>query len=182
MRALNIITAFILFMIATSAAKAQTAQWDHKDWQAQRFDNNCVVTTVAQLTKSSLSIRVDDGGFNGEVEYFGWPGDDDQYFMEPTDFIVLTIDGEESWLGEEFGVVRSGWLRNRNNIAAALTGGFTQEFIDTAKRRSDVRFFRGPDGGGEWVALDQFSFSGFTAVWGKVAEWCGFNPNALPAS
>lgn len=173
------ICAILTTLTAASAQDART--WSHKDWSAtQREDGRCAIWTGGDGA-GSVVISMDPGGFNASAEYIPVWYRSEPMPLEPDDYVVIYIDGQESWLSEEMGVFDGTDDWGDPYRAAGMTGGLVPEFIGLL-RPADTLDFSRQRGTEDPLPFDSFSLAGFTAALMKTAEWCKFNPKLMPES
>ncbi|MFN3259305.1 MAG: hypothetical protein ACE37J_01980 [Pikeienuella sp.] len=172
--------AFLGVLAGWASAEGAERDWAHKDWRAEMRGEVCSIHTGGDA-EGSFRLEFDRGGFNAEAIYHPlWYRSEPQ----PLDFddgFEILIDGEAIWLGDELSVYVGADEYGDYFRAAALTSGFVQE-LATALRAGGRIGFVVLRAGREPALYDELSLSGFTANFLKAAEWCGFNPDALPAS
>lgn len=173
---------FALFPVLLSATvPVAAATYSSGDWEAARIGGSCFVYTnaAARDTSGSLQFRFDVKGFNAGFGYEYAPYTDDEGApWAQTDFVEITIDGEDIWLGEEMFPVGSS---NPNRLE--MTGGFVKEMIaalGNAERTIDISVER--ESLGETWLYGRFSPVGFKESLAKAAEMCDFDPASLPGS
>lgn len=179
----NIIGAGICtILLALAAAPAQAErEWSHKDWRAHQADNGrCAIWTGGD-GDGTITISMDPGGYNASADYIPVWARSEAMPLEFNDYIVITIDGEESWLSEETGVLEGTNEWGEYYRAASMTGGLVPEFINML-RPADRLNFAIQRGAEDPLTYDSFSLAGFTAALMKTAEWCKFNPKLMPGS
>lgn len=170
-----------LFALILNSSMAYAAYFEHGGWATVKIGQVCHVFSLrsSRDTSGALVFSFLEKGYNPSFEYryAPYPGEDGPPWDE-TDTVVFSIDGEESWLGDE---MASGWDTQGNFVS--LTSGFVSDMISALRAADgivDVAFDRHKLGE-QWV-YGRFSAIGFSATIVKAGEWCQFDPSNLPSS
>ncbi|MFT6460413.1 hypothetical protein [Pseudophaeobacter arcticus] len=170
-----------LSSLVFSTSLAHADYFEHGDWATVKIGQVCYVYSLrsAKDTSGTLIFGFLEKGYNASFEYryAPYPGETGAPWDED-DLVALSVDGEESWLGEE---MMSGW--DSQGYFTSLTGGFVSEMIGMVRAATDtveVAFDR-EKLGERWV-YGLFSATGFSATVVKAGEWCQFDPANLPSS
>ena len=176
--------AFLLSLAAggsLAAAPAFAATFESGNWAAAKIGQACHVFTqrAARDTSGALVFSFGPQGYNASFayEYAPWPGETGAPWDEG-DSVLLEVDGEEIWLGEEMFPGES-----HHGYRADMTDGFVSEMIAAAlgaKSSISVNFDRAAQG--EVWLYGKFATDGFAASLARAGEWCGFDPGSLPSS
>lgn len=172
-------TALIASLSLATPAFAQT--FSSGDWAAAKIGQVCYVFTTrsARDTSGALVFRFENQGFNAgfSYEYAPWPGETEAPWGED-DYVVLEIDGEATWLGDEMSTDLGPTGYN-----ASMTSGFVADMIAEINRASNsVGFAMERQSDGETVLYGLFSAAGFAESMASAGEMCQFSPSALPTS
>jgi hypothetical protein len=172
-------TCLALSPISAPVALAQTYQ--SGNWAAAKVGQVCYVFTqrAARDTSGALVFSFGPGGYNAgfAYEYAPWPGESGAPW-DRDDSVILEIDGQEIWLGEEMFTDEG-----LHGYRADMTGGFVPEMItalQASRSTVSVNFDR-PAKGEVWL-YGSFASEGFSASLSEAGAMCGFDPNRLPAS
>lgn len=167
--------------LAFNMSMAQAAGFEHGDWATVKIGQVCHVYTLrsSRDTSGTLVFSFLEKGYNPSFEYryAPYPGETGSPW-DANDTVVLSVDGEETWLGDE---MTTGW--DSHGDFASLTSGFVSDVIAMvrgARTNVEVAFDRA-ELGEQWI-YGQFSAVGFTAAVVKAGEWCQFDPANLPSS
>jgi len=170
-------------MVGTLALATPVAaqQFGSGDWAASKIGQTCYVFTVrsARDTSGALIFRFQENGFNADFsyEYQPWPGAQGAPWGTD-DLVVLEVDGEEIWLGDEMLTAEG-----PTGYGASMTAGFVPEMIAAISRATNsVAYSMDRQADGEVVLYGLFSNAGFTESIKQAGEWCNFDPAALPSS
>lgn len=173
----------LLLMIAGTAGTAATAmdkserQWSHNDWYAEYKDGHCAMSTGGDGA-GRFSIALEKGGLNGSASYLPIVYSSQPLPLRKDDEFALIIDREMSDFGEEMAYYDGPDSYGRFMVGAALTGGFVPDLI-AAFRAGNGLAMQVRHRGEEARIVDDFSLSGFTATYLKIAQWCDFDPDDL---
>lgn len=175
----KVIAVPFLALALTSPAAAQ--QFGSGDWAASKIGQTCYVFTVrsARDTSGALVFSFEQQGFNANFsyEYAPWPGETGAPWGQD-DYVVLEVDGEETWLGDEMFP-----LETSSGYGASITSGFVAEMIGEISGASNsVGYSMNLQAQGETVLFGLFSVAGFEQSMAQAGQWCQFDPKALPES
>ncbi|WP_424982741.1 hypothetical protein [Maritalea sp. S77] len=173
--------ATILLASLGLATPAIAQTYSSGDWAAAKIGQVCYVFTTrsARDTSGALVFRFEDKGYNAgfSYEYAPWPGETGAPWGED-DYVVLEIDGEATWLGDEMFTDLGPTGYN-----ASMTSGFVSEMITEINKASNsVGFAMERQSDGETVLYGLFSAAGFAESMANAGEMCQFSPSALPTS
>lgn len=181
MRIPNSIPAALIALSAISASSAHAAPFQSGNWAAARIGQTCYVFSLhaARDTSGALVFSFGPGGYNASFayEYAPWPGENEVPW-DADDTVVLEVDGEEIWLGEEMFTGEG-----TNGYRADMTDGFVPEMIaalQAAQSTVSVNFDRAAHG--EVWLYGGFNIDGFSESLTEAGVQCGFDPNHLPSS
>ncbi|SFR09043.1 hypothetical protein [Poseidonocella sedimentorum] len=176
MKALTL--AVLTLLIHTTAARA--AYFEHGAWATVKIGHICHVYSLrsSRETSGALVFSFPERGYDASFEYryAPYPGEVDDPWG-PNDPVVIFVDGEESWIGEE---MSTGW--DSRGDFASLTTGFVPDMMSMVRGATgivEVALDR-VELGERWI-YGQFSAEGFTATVVKAGEWCLFDPDNLPS-
>lgn len=173
---LGITLAALLCAGAANAAAPQPEYWGHKDWRSfgdlnMRGDYECQAMTGGDGDNSFL-VMAGTGGdvsvYFDEVTARGYPTN-----LQNGDYLRFVITGAQPVVvGDVIAYVDEGIPLAQ----AGPPGGDSPWVVKALRAGSTVRVERETAGGG-FELLGEFSLSGFTANYLKLAEWCGFDPD-----
>ena len=170
-----------LSSLVFSTSRAHADYFEHGNWATVKIGQVCYVYSLrsAKDTSGTLIFGFLEKGYNASFEYryTPYPGESGSPW-DQEDYVVLSVDGSESWLGDEM----TTGLDSHGDFAS-LTAGFVPEIIAmirAATSNVEVAFDR-EKLGERWV-YGLFSATGFSATVVKAGEWCQFDPANLPAS
>lgn len=166
--------------LGLTAAAASAAYWEKGHWRVQTTDTGSCEIRTGGDGNGSLSISVDPQGFNATLAYHPVYFRGEALPLRDTDAVSLIFDGEESWLSEEIFVAEGTSEWGEPSVEAILTTGFTADAVAALRASNTLLVARMREG--ETQVFDTYLLDGFTANWLKAAEWCGFDPRALPSS
>lgn len=167
--------------VSLAAFPASAATFESGNWAAAKIGQTCHVFTqrAARDTTGALVFSFGPQGTNAgfAYEYAPWPGETGAPWDEG-DFVLLEVDGQEIWLGEEMFAGPG-----PNGYTAGMTSGFVSEMIAAAlgaQSSISVNFDRAAHG--EVWLYGKFATDGLAASLTRAGAWCGFDPNRLPSS
>ncbi|MEP1612594.1 MAG: hypothetical protein ABJL72_11820 [Roseobacter sp.] len=168
-------------VLVSCATCVAAGQFSSGDWSAAKIGNTCYVYTqrAQSHTSGTLIFGFTKGGYNAtfQYEYTPWHGETEAPWSE-SDAVVLEVDGAEIWLGEE--MFPRFWA---GNYSAELTTGFVSEMLMTVSTtQSNIAVAFDQSATGEIVLFGNFSPIGFQESLARAAQWCEFEPTALPGS
>lgn len=178
--AIGRLSAGVLLAMATTPAAAQDGperQWSHKEWHAEYKDGHCAISTGGDGS-GWFRIELEKGGLNGSARYLPIVYSSEPLPLREDDEFALIIDNSLVGVGEEMSYYDGPDAYGRFMVGAALTGGFVPDLI-TAMRKGNDLSVRVEHRGEVTVVVDDFSLSGFTATYLKIAQWCDFDPDNL---
>lgn len=178
--AIGRLSAGVLLAMATTPAAAQDGperQWSHKEWHAEYKDGHCAISTGGDGS-GWFRIELEEGGLNGSARYLPIVYSSEPLPLREDDEFALIIDNSLVGVGEEMSYYDGPDADGRFMVGAALTGGFVPDLI-TAMRKGNDLSVRVEHRGEVTVVVDDFSLSGFTATYLKIAQWCDFDPDNL---
>ncbi|WP_424931543.1 hypothetical protein [Amaricoccus macauensis] len=167
-------------LFGLSATPASASYWEKGHWRVQTTDTGSCEVRTGGDGNGSLSLHVDPKGFNATLVY------EPVYFrgealpLRDTDEISLIFDGEESWLSSEVFVSEGTSDWGEPSVEAIMTTGFIGDAVAELRASNTLIVARMREG--EARVFDTYLLDGFTANWLKAAEWCDFDPRALPSS
>lgn len=170
-----------VFTAAWFVNPVQAQQFAQDDWAASRIGQVCYVftTRAARDTSGALIFRFEEHGYNAgfAYEYKPWPGETEAPW-DPDDFVLLEVDGEEVWLGEEMFAGQGA-----TGYRADMTSGMVTEMIaGLAAAERSVSFSMERQAKGETWLYGLFSVAGFRETMAEAGALCQFDPFALPQS
>ncbi len=174
------LSAGVLLALASTPAAAQDGperQWSHKEWHAEYKDGLCAISTGGDGS-GWFRIELEEGGLNGSARYLPIVYSSEPLPLREDDGFALIIDNSLVGVGEEMSYYDGPDSYGRFMVGAALTGGFVPDLI-TAMRKGNNLSVRVEHSGEVTVIVDDFSLSGFTATYLKIAQWCDFDPDDL---
>ena len=177
------LTSALLLTIAGTAGTSVAAmdnperQWSHKDWYAEYKDGHCAISTGGDGS-GLFSIELEKGGLNGSASYLPIVYSSEPLPLREDDEFALIIDHNVTDFGDEMSYYDDPDPYGRFMVGAALTGGFVPDLITALRKGNDlavrVKHINEPA-----RIVDDFSLSGFTATYLKIAQWCDFDPDDL---
>lgn len=171
--------AAVFALLAVPAAAED--YWEWKDWRLERVEGRCAIWAGGD-GDGAFRLEFGAGGFDPAALYEPVAYNTEPLPLELTDSLALLIDGRDDGFGDELFVFETeDPFDGRPVRAASLTAGFVPDLVAALREGGRVAFvvFRE---GREARVYDDLSLAGFTAVYLKAAEWCGFAPEALPRS
>ncbi|MEH6700886.1 hypothetical protein [Parasphingorhabdus sp.] len=174
------LSAGVLLAMASTPAAAQDSserQWSYKDWHAEYKDGHCAISTGGDGS-GWLRIEFEKGGLNSSASYLPIVYSREPLPLREDDKFALIIDNSLVGVGEEMSYYDGPDAYGRFMVGASLTGGFVPDLI-TKMRKGDNLSVRVEHSGEVNVIIDDFSLSGFTATYLKIAQWCDFDPDDL---
>lgn len=175
-----IILAILAVVFSTTIVHANF-YFERDHWATVKIGQVCFVYSLrsSRDTSGTLVFSFLERGYNPSFEYryAPYPGETGLPW-DPNDTVVLSLDGEEIWMGEE---MMTAW--DPHGDFATMTTGVVAEMIArvrAAETSVEVAFDR-VELGEVWI-YGLFSPTGFTATVVKAGEWCRFDPANLPAS
>ncbi|WP_339691337.1 hypothetical protein [uncultured Parasphingorhabdus sp.] len=174
------LSAGVLLAMASAPASAQDnpeRQWSHKDWHAEYRDGRCAISTGGDGS-GWFRIELEKGGLNSSASYLPIVYSSEPLPLREDDKFALIIDNSLVGVGEEMSYYDGPDAYGRFMVGASLPGGFVPDLI-TKMRKGDNLSVRVEHSGEVNVIVDDFSLSGFTATYLKIAHWCDFDPDNL---
>ena len=177
------LTSALLLTIAGTAGTSVAAmdnperQWSHKDWYAEYKDGHCAISTGGDGS-GRFSIELEKGGLNGSASYLPIVYSSEPLPLREDDEFALIIDHNVTDFGDEMSYYDDPDPYGRFMVGAALTGGFVPDLI-AAFRKGNAVSVQVKHSGEPARIVDDFSLSGFTAAYLKIAQWCDFDPDDL---
>ncbi|MBD8893591.1 hypothetical protein [Roseibium litorale] len=171
--------ALMLALLPVTPAAAEP--FSSGDWEAAKIGGKCLVYTnrSARDTSGSLQFSFDVKGYNADFsyEYEPYTANEDAPWSD-TDTVLISVDDEEIWLGEEMSPVGQS---NPNRLS--MTSGFVKDMVAAVAKAGqmiDISVER--ESLGETWLYGRFSPAGFKESLSKAAEMCDFDPAKLPES
>ena len=152
-------------------------QWSHKDWFAEYKDGHCAISTGGDGA-GRFSIELEQGGVNGSASYLPIVYSSEPLPLREDDEFALIIDHDVTDFGDEMSYYDGPDPYGRFMVGAALTGGFVPDLI-AAFRNGNAVSVQVKHNNEQARIVDDFSLSGFTATYLKIAQWCDFDPDDL---
>jgi hypothetical protein len=175
------VSGFAIGLLLSSVCMASSPQeWSHKDWRVEVSGSRCLMRAGGD-GEDYLLVGFDKDGYNAAFTYEPLIMRGAPVALSKTDEIILFVDGQENWLGEEMFVSEGENEYGEYSIVASLTSGFVYE-LTMLLRKSGSLEVRKRQADGAVSTLATFSLAGFAATYLKAAEWCKFNPDQLPMS
>ena len=174
------LTAALFMALAGMSASAQAnpeRQWSHKDWHAEYKDGHCAISTGGDGS-GWFRIELEKGGLNGSASYLPIVYSSEPLPLREDDEYALIIDHSVTAFGEEMSYYDGPDPYGRFMVGTALTGGFFPDLVTALRKGSDLSVRVKHRGETERI-VDDFSLSGFTATYLKIAQWCDFDPDNL---
>ena len=178
----SLASALLLAIAATAGPSAAAMdnperQWSHKDWYAEYKDGHCAISTGGDGS-GRFSIELEQGGLNGSASYLPIVYSSEPLPLREDDGFALIIDHNVTDFGDEMSYYDGPDPYGRFMVGAALTGGFVPDLI-AAFRKGNAVSVQVKHSGEPARIVDDFSLSGFTAAYLKIAQWCDFDPDDL---
>lgn len=166
--------------VLAAPAQADSSFWEHGAWRVHMTDTGACELRTGGDGNGALLFSIGENGYDGVLSYIPVWFRHDPLPLDVYDEIALIFDGTPTWLSDEMAVLQGTDAFGEPTVEASMTNGFAAETV-AALRDGDVVEI-GVTHEGAFRIFDTYSLSGFTAVWLKAAEWCSFDPDALPAS
>lgn len=177
------LTSVLLLAITGTAATSAAAmdnperQWSHKEWNAEYKEGQCAISTGGDGS-GWFSVELEKGGLNSSASYLPIVYSSEPLPLREDDEFALIIDHDVTDFGDEMSYYDGPDPYGRFMVGAALTGGFVPDLI-TALRKGNALSVRVKHINEPARIVDDFSLSGFTATYLKIAQWCDFDPDDL---